>query len=236
MYVDPIRTDIHPATWAVVGVKKNPDGTAQISHRGTAFAVDGSGHLLTCWHVTYMDNDYKVDCDEFLVLQPELALNVRLKATLIAREKDRDIALLKIEGDNRTKAVRFFGGTAVWGRSCCAFGHALPLADAATQSIRLFTRAAAGVVSQRFQGSIFSDTRAVQLVELDFFTHPGSSGGAVFLNNGDVIGMVRGTLLVDDGTGKQVRSNLSMAVSIHEAVEFLKPLNVHPQIRGGTRR
>lgn len=101
MFANAIRSNIHPATWAVLGVKLGPGGGQ--CHRGTAFAVDGSGHLLTCWHVTYMDNDQQVECDEFRVLQPELSVTTQYRATLVAKEKDRDIALLKIDGAVKTR-------------------------------------------------------------------------------------------------------------------------------------
>lgn len=233
MFAECIRDHIHPATWAVVGLKKDALGQ-QFSHRGTAFALDASGHLLTCWHVTYMDKECQTECDDYLVLQPELG-PARYSATLVAKDKDRDIALLKIAGDVKTKPVQVFGGTAPLGRSCCSFGHPLTVVDAASGSMRMFTRAAGGIVSMPFQASIWPGSRPVSLYELDFFTHPGSSGGPVFLRNGNVIAFVQSSRLLDDGTGKAIRSNLSNAVSIREAIEFLKPLDINVKVRGGAR-
>ena len=69
MFSDCIRDKVHPATWAVVGIKKEPTGS-KVSLRGTAFAVDVFGHLLTCWHVTYMDTDNTEEPDYFEILQP----------------------------------------------------------------------------------------------------------------------------------------------------------------------
>lgn len=234
MFADAIKSVVHPATWAVLGIKRDGLGT-QLAHRGTAFAVDTKGHLLTCWHVTYADQQCQVECDEFLVFQPELG-PARYTASVLAKEKDRDIAILKITGDVKTRAAPLFGGSAPFGRSCAAFGHPLSLTDPVTQTMRIFTRTAAGIVSMPFDANLYPNTRPIKLYELDFFTHGGSSGGPVFLRNGNVFGFVRGSLLLDDGSGKQTRSNLSIAVSIQEAVEFLKASNVHVQLRGSAKR
>lgn len=83
---------------------------------------------------------------------------------------------------------------------------------------------------------IYPGTRPISLYELDFFTYGGASGGPVFLDNGDVFAFVRSSLMLDDGTGKKTRSNLSSAVDIKEAVQFLKPHGINLQIRGGSNR
>ncbi len=230
MYARCIKSKIHPATWVVIGLKQTALGT-QILHRGTAFAVDSIGHLLTCWHVTFMDQDCQVDCDEFIVAQPELA-PAQYVAKLVKKEKNSDIALLKIDGAVRTKPIRLVDQTVPFGRSCCAFGHPLSMQDPTTNSMRIFTRAAAGIVSMPYQAAgLVNGGKPVRYYELDFFTHGGSSGGPVFRRNGDTFAWVRASLLLDDGTGNKKRSNLSVAVDIREAIEFLKPLNINLQIR-----
>src|SRR5579862_5208033 len=121
MYAQCIKSKIHPATWAVIGVKQTALGT-QIAHRGTAFAVDSIGHLLTCWHVTYADQNCQTECDSFFVAQPDLNQTM-YQATLVKKEQNRDVALLKIDGAIRTKPVRLLGRTVPFGSSCCMFGH-----------------------------------------------------------------------------------------------------------------
>jgi len=229
MYARSIKSKVLPATWAVIGVKQTALGT-QIAHRGTAFAVDSNGHLLTCWHVTFMDQDCQIDCDEFIVAQPELA-PARYAAKLVKKEKNSDVALLKIDGAVRTKPIRLVDRTVPFGTSCCAFGHPLSMQDPTTNSMRIFTRAAAGIVSMPFQSAGFAGGKLVRCYELDFFTHGGSSGGPVFRRNGDVFAWVRASLLLDDGSGNQKRSNLSVAVDVREAIEFLEALNINLQIR-----
>src|SRR5687768_6406546 len=74
-----IREKIHPATWAVLGLKNDLMGM-QVGHRGTGFAVDDHGHILTCWHVTFMDQDCQLEADAFEVVQPEIDITKRHKA------------------------------------------------------------------------------------------------------------------------------------------------------------
>lgn len=228
MFADAIKSTIHPATWAVLGIKRDALGT-QIAHRGTAFAVDNDGHLLTCWHVTYMDEGCTLECDEFIVAQPDLN-PAQYGAKLVARERNRDVALLKIAGGVRTKYVGLVDSTVPLGRSCCALGHPLSVTDPSTMSMRIFTRAAAGIVSTPYSSPRFPGTPLIKLYEVDFFTHGGASGGPLFLRNGTVFGFVSGSHLIDDGKGNKTRSNLSVCIDIREAIEFLKPLNINLQI------
>lgn len=224
MFARSIKSVIHPATWAVVGaVRKGKQ--VSVAHRGTAFAVDSNGHLVTCWHVTFMDQDCKIPCNDFLVVQPET--KVQYPAKLVASERDRDVALLKIAAEGvKTRYARLVNRTVAFGASACAFGHPLSITDPKTSSMRIFARAAAGVVSMPFEGPRFPNSRPVRLYELDFFTHGGSSGGPVFLRRGHVFAFVSGSRLLDDGSGKQQRSNLTLAVDIREAIEFLDALGV----------
>ncbi len=234
MYARCISSKVHPATWAIIGVKRDALGIT-IAPLGTGFAVDRSGHILTCWHVTYMDRDQQIECDEFLVTQPGLG-PARYKADTVTKDKDRDVALLRIDGNVRTKPVTLLDRNVPFGSSCCAFGHPLSSTDPTTKSMRIYTRAAAGLVSMPIRAATFPGTRPVRLYELDFFTYGGSSGGPVFLPNGDTFAWVRASLLLDDGSGKKKRSNLTVTVDIREAIEFLKPLKINLKIRRGLWR
>ena len=232
MFSDCIRDKVHPATWAVLAIKKEPTGS-KVSPRGTAFAVDVFGHLLTCWHVTYMDKDNTEEPDYFEVLQPEINLERRLRATVIERDKDRDLAVLKIDDESeRTIALPLNAGDPVpHGRSCCAFGH--PLGIAAQESMRIFTRASGGLLSMHYMSPRFEDTRVIWMYEVDFFAHGGLSGGPLFTNNGCAFGVVSGSLILNNEDGTQAaRSNLSIAIDIAEAIELLQPLDIHPQLAG----
>ena len=229
MFADSIKKAVHPATWAVLGLKTDAMGTS-LAHRGTAFAVDSKGHLVTCWHVTYMDQDCTIECDEFLVAQPDIG-PAQYKAKVIAKERDRDVALLQIVGGVSTKSLTLVDASVPLGRSSCALGHPLSLTDPATMSMRIFTRAAGGIVSSAYNAARFPGTRPINLYEVDFFTHGGASGGAVFLRAGEVFAFVSGSQLIDDGAGNKTRTNLSVCIDIREAIEFLKPLNVNLQIR-----
>jgi S1-C subfamily serine protease len=233
VFAETIARDVHPATWAVLAAKNNASGGKTFFHLGTAFAVDDGGHLITCWHCTFMDAALTIDCAEFWVVQPQIAINVAHPATLIQRDKDRDVALLKIADPSvKTHPAKMCGQSPSFGSSCCAFGHPMSLGDATSGTSRIFTRAAAGIVSMDFVDPLFPGGPPIELYELDFFTHAGSSGGPVFLPSGEVFGFVRASRMLPDGSGKNTRSNLSIAVSIKEAVKFLQSLNVNVKVGG----
>jgi len=231
MFKKCIREKVHPATWAVMGVKTDLVGV-QAAHRGTAFAVDSGGHLLTCWHATFMDQEFAITPDYFEVLQPERDIQRVLRAELVARDKDMDLALLKLVGkDVATRPAQLNAGSQIeWGQSCCAFGH--PLSISSGTNFRLFTRAAGGLLSMFFRAPRFENTRPIAMYEVDFFSHGGMSGGPLFLPNGCVFGVVSGSRMLNEGTGQAIRSNLSIAIDISEAIQFLQPLGIKLQLAG----
>lgn len=231
MFADCIKQRIHPATWAILGVTNTPQGAA-MRHRGTAFAVDAQGHLVTCWHVLFRDNTLATECDSFIAVQPDRG-GVQHVAVVVGKEKDRDIALLKIDGKVKTQPVKLYDGAVPSGTSCGGFGHPLSAVNTSTNNIRIFSRACAGIVSMAYTSPRFAETRLIQLYELDFFAHGGASGGPNFMRNGDVFALVSGSTLIDDGAGRKVQSNLSVSIDSREVIEFLKPFGVNADIRRG---
>jgi S1-C subfamily serine protease len=69
-----------------------------------------------------MDSAWLIECDEFEVIQPKVSVTTSYRATLVAKEEDRDIAVLKIDGNVKTRPVMLNGELVPFGRSCCAFG------------------------------------------------------------------------------------------------------------------
>lgn len=230
MFASCIRQKVHPAIWAVVCIKKDLVGTTAYP-RGTAFAVDTHGHLLTCWHVSYVDDACTVEPDSIEVLQPELDLKRVLQAKVILRDKCRDLAVLEVQ--EPTKPVQLNGSQqrVPWGTSCCAFGH--PLAVAEQAGLRIFTRASAGVVSMPYANPRWNGCTPIRLYEVDFFAHGGLSGGPLFDGSGHVFGVISGSLPADSSHGgKTARSNLSIAIDIVEAIQLLHANGIHPQLAG----
>lgn len=232
MFADAIGRFIHPATWAVVGLRKDLIGH-RMFHSGTAFAIDGDGHLLTCWHVLFADRDMTVEFDEFVVLQPELGPSVQLQATVVARDRSRDLAILKIERATRPVTLHNSDDPVQYGSSCALFGH--PISVSSANGIRIYARASAGVVSMPFVDPHWPDSPPIRLYELDFFAHGGASGGPVFLPSGDVFGVLNASRMIPDQSGNLTRSNLSLATDIREAVELAHGVGVEPQLRGSIR-
>lgn len=234
MFADCIRAKIHPATWAVVAFKRDLVGL-KAAPRGTAFAVDVHGHLLTSWHVTYMDEDCTEEPDEIHVLQPEVDPNRPLSAKVVARDRCRDLAILRIDG--KTKGAQLNGAEdpVPWGTSCCAFGHPLSVGSQEAQTIRIFARASAGVISMPYRNQRYPGCIPIRLYEVDFFAHGGLSGGPLFDRTGSVFGVISGSLLTnhhDGGSKPTARSNLTVAIDIVEAIQLLHANGIKPQLAG----
>ena len=82
-----------------------------------------------------------------------------------------------------------------------------------------------------YKNPCWEDTEPVRLYELDFFTHSGVSGGPVILRGGEVFGVARASVVLNHkDPAKATRSNLSIAISSIEAIEFLHSLDIKPKL------
>lgn len=159
------------------GGKTSAEGTAgsPAKSSGTAFAVNPDGVLLTNAHVAQ-------DCRELSVRRFD---GTTLPATLLAGDRTNDLALIKIAAPT-VEHVRLRDGAEIrQGDNVIAVGFPLPsLLSAGTE-----TTLTTGTVSTL--AGFKNDSRYLQVSAP---IQPGNSGGPLFDQSGNVVGIVSASL------------------------------------------
>ncbi len=135
---------------------------------GTGFIVDALGIICTNRHVTDGGDEIYVTLSD----------NTRLRAELIYRSPDLDLALLRVNPPGLLTPVTFGDSDAmVQGTPVIAIGNPLGLGGTVTT----------GIVSARDRD--IKETALDSFMQIDASINPGNSGGPLFNEAGQLIGM-----------------------------------------------
>lgn len=145
--------------------------------RGSGIIVDPSGVILTCNHVV-------AGADVIFVTLPD---GRRFEPVQVFSDPDRDVAVLRIETDSELPAASL-------GNS-----DALQLGDwvvSVGNPYGLERSVSTGTVAATERNTPLNST---PLIQSDASSNPGSSGGALANLQGEIVGMLAGSIGVDDG-------------------------------------
>src|ERR1700750_2865901 len=135
---------------------------------GSGFILDSSGIILTNRHVIEGASDILVTLQD----------NTLLHGTLLAQADDIDLALVKVNPETKLPAVRFADSDSVKvADRVFAIGNPLGLGGSVTR----------GIVSASNRD--ISDTPFDDYIPTDAAINHGNSGGPLFNERGEVIGM-----------------------------------------------
>lgn len=186
-----------------------PGGSRAISS-GTGFVV-APGRLLTNHHVAR-------ECTEMRV---RTSAGAELTARVTAKDEQRDLALLTVQGDPGP-VLSFRSGPAVRrGEGVVTYGF--PLAGLLSSGPTLTTGEVSALGGLRDNQAQFQISAPVQ---------PGNSGGPLLDLAGNVMGVVVSKLnaqRIAQSTG-DIPQNVNFAVKGTEAVEFLRANGVQPRM------
>jgi serine protease Do len=159
---------------------------------GTGFGISQEGHILTCNHVVP---------EELVTLMS--ATGDRSSTSVLARDPDADLALLKIE-NLLFQPLAFSDPSGIAeGQTVFALGH--PLGFDFTVS--------RGVVSNRSRVR-----NGIQYVQTDAPLNSGNSGGPIINDRGEVIGVAVAGIAESQGIG--------FAVSLRHILSFTAQLRI----------
>jgi serine protease Do len=163
---------------------------------GSGFLIDADGHILT--------NNHVVERAERITVK--LSNGASLRAHVVGRDPDTDIALIKVEGAGRLPAPAPLGDsdTLRVGEWVCAIGN--PLAYEHTVTV--------GVVS--YIGRKLFDRSLDHFIQTDAAINFGNSGGPLINSNGEVVGI--------NTAISQRASNIGFAIPINQATRILPQL------------
>ena len=139
--------------------------------QGTGFIISADGQVVTNAHVVEAATDIKV-----------MLYDGSIKAAeLVQQDPTRDLAVLKIDGENLPAARLGISAEVEVGDEVLAIGNALGLGDTPTVTT--------GIVSALERELQLSGSRLTRLIQTDAAINPGNSGGPLVNANGEVIGV-----------------------------------------------
>lgn len=146
---------------------------------GSGFIASSDGYIITNKHVV---NDERGEYT--VILNDRIHSGQKLKAKVIARSPEQDIAILKVEANDLPFLTLGDSSTLQVGQTAIAIGYALGEFDNTVSK---------GVVSGLFRSISASNGRSSEdlrgLIQTDAAINPGNSGGPLLDIAGNVIGM-----------------------------------------------
>lgn len=144
---------------------------------GSGVIVSEDGYIVTNNHVVENANEIDVT----------LHNNKSYKAKLIGRDPDTDLALIKIEDDNKFPAVNFANSDSVMiGEWVMAVGNPFNLSSTVTAGI---VSAKARNINILGSNNRASNSAIESFIQTDAAVNPGNSGGALVNIEGSLIGI-----------------------------------------------
>ena len=176
------------------------------SGAGSGVIVTENGYIVTNNHVI----------DEASAITVTLRNGESYPATLVGLDEDLDIALLKIEASGLTTAVFGTSDSLVVGQTIIVIGNPLG---------QLGGSVSHGIISA-LDRAITIDGKSMQLLQIDAAVNPGNSGGALFDEAGNLVGIVNAK-----SSGEAVEG-IGFAIPIDHVAEILDDLVDYGYVKG----
>ena len=187
---------------------------------GTGFFISDDGYILTCHHV--IDGATAIS----IVTQDSTSY----EAEVVGSDSDLDTAVLKVKnaGKKTTFPAVVLGDSSslTVGDSVTAIGNALgTLANTLTT----------GVVSAKDRAISMSDGTAMKLLQTDCTVNSGNSGGPLFNQYGEVIGIINAKYSSGTSTFSSNEASIEgigFAIPINDVQTILSDLMKHGYVTG----
>ncbi len=192
--------------------------TSQGEGAGTGFLISKDGYILTCNHVI----------SGAAAISVVLTDSTSYEAKLVGSDEDLDVAVLKIQGADKTtfpSVVLCDSNVLTVGDSVTAIGNALgTLANTLTT----------GVVSALDRAISMSDGTAMSLLQTDCTVNSGNSGGPLFNQYGEVIGIVNAKYSSSNATYTSEANieGIGFAIPINNVQDILSDLMKYGYVTG----
>ena len=176
----PVRELVAQLGEAVVQVR-TPGGL------GSGFILDEDGHLITNFHV--IEGETQIAVEVYHQKDGQLERRVYKQVRIVAMNKFRDLALLKIEDKDAPRFAPVLLGDSdalAVGERVFAIGSPLGLERTVTEGIL-------STMTREVQGELYLQTTAQ--------INPGNSGGPLFNLRGEVVGVTNMKLTFGEGLG-----------------------------------
>lgn len=138
---------------------------------GSGVIISEDGYVVTNDHVIEFADKFEITLND----------NQKYQATIVGRDPDVDLAVLKIDSDDTFSPITFGNSDRVKiGEWVLAVGNPFDLASTVT----------AGIISAKGRGNIINRENAIEdFIQTDAVVNKGNSGGALVNAKGDLIGI-----------------------------------------------
>lgn len=198
-----IYAQVRPSVVLITVAGRTADNTS-FSGRGSGVVVDENGAILTSLHVIAGADSVDVRFFD----------GTTRSARVVARQPERDLALLQVDGLPQGVEPATLGGSVSPGDPVLAIGAPFGLEGSVTKGVvsalgRRFTVAATGQTLEN-------------MIQFDAAVNPGNSGGPLVDRQGHVVGIVAG---IANPTNQNVFIGLGFAVPIEAAAGLQAPIH-----------
>ena len=219
----------------VVGVGTfQPSRSPRTTLSGTGFVVGDGRHIVSCAHIFNRDLDSEKNETWAVLTGRDRQVLVR-KASIVARDKGRDLILLKIDGD-ALPALKLAGtDTAREGSQLYFTGYPLGSILGLNPSTHRAGLAAIVPIYTPVQNASQLNLRTLkqaqspyEVFELDAIAYPGNSGSPVWHpDTGEVVGVVNSVFVKGTKeTALTAPSGISYAIPVKYVRELLQQAGV----------
>ena len=184
---------------------------------GSGFVVTQDGYIVTNYHVIE-----EAANDSSVSVEVAFANGDKYTAKLVGGEKDNDVAVLKIDATGLTPVTLGDSGKLVVGQSVYAIGN--PLGE-------LTFTFTGGYVSAKDRSVTMSDGTVMNMLQTDTAINSGNSGGPLFNEYGQVIGIVSAKLSSSSNSEASVEG-LGFAIPINDVKDMVTSIIEHGYVTG----
>lgn len=180
---------------------------------GSGFVITKDGYIVTNYHVIEDASSIKVTFSD----------GKSYDATLRGGDKENDIAVLKIEATDLVPVVVGSSGDLVVGDNVYAIGN--PLGE-------LTYSMTDGIVSALDRNVTMSDGTRMNYIQTNTAINSGNSGGALFNQYGEVVGIVSAKLSSGSGSSSASVEGLGFAIPLDNVKNMLTDIIEHGYVTG----
>ena len=178
---------------------------------GSGFIISTDGYILTNYHVVQHADENGLE------ISVTMYNGDKYSARIIGKEAENDVALLKVEAENLPALVLNTSGSLIVGQNVYVIGN--PLGE-------LTYTLTDGIVSALDREIAVEANASIRMFQISAAINSGNSGGPVFNDKGEVIGIASAKYA---STGVE---GLGFAIPIEDAMEIVDDLIQYGFVRG----
>ena len=171
---------------------------------GSGFVLSADGYIVTNAHVVEGGTS-------FLVVTSD---NVQHEATLVGKDTDNDLAVLKIEADNLDPVTLGSSDALIVGDQVAAIGN--PLGE-------LTSTLTVGYVSAKERYVTTESSNSINMMQTDCAINSGNSGGPLFNMKGEVVGITTAKYSGTSSGGASIEG-IGFAIPIDDVLGLIEDL------------